>query len=70
MQLLSLEVEMKVQDESGTVETVHGSIGPDCGWQQWGAPKEVLGFTVPLIDGLAREAREVWPLSPEDEDET
>lgn len=43
------------------------SIGPDLGWQQWGADQQTCGETVDLMDALAAAAGDVG-LRGEDEE--
>lgn len=53
----------KIVEVRGTIETADGktsefSISRDGGWQQWGAPTEVLGDRVDALTAMAHALTE------------
>lgn len=63
-----------VQQIEGTFEFDDGtshqfSLGPDGGWQQWGASQSEVGRSVDLLDALATAARSAGHLTEREDDE-
>lgn len=54
--LTSIEFKFIRRHEDGRLETVSAQLTPDTGWQQWGAPTEVLGDNVGVMEAVSEAA--------------
>ena len=58
--LISVELTFTRERRNGETETIRADLGPEDGWNQWGAPTQILGENVDALEAVQEALSEHW----------